>query len=68
MRRVFGTALGISALCVVALLSPGVAAPAAKLEINSREAALKWIGLYRAKPQPARVPGSRFCKGWAIGG
>jgi hypothetical protein len=55
MRRVFGTALAV-ALCGSVWLSPVFAAPAAKLEINSREAALKWIGLYRTKPQPARMP------------
>jgi hypothetical protein len=43
------------ALCASVWLTPAVAAPA-KLDIGSREAALKWIGAYRAKPQPARVP------------
>lgn len=44
------------ALCVSVWLTPAVAAPAGKLDIASREAALKWIGAYRAKPQPTRVP------------
>ncbi|HKY85312.1 MAG TPA: hypothetical protein VJL90_00965 [Pseudorhodoplanes sp.] len=43
------------ALCVCVGLAPALAAPA-RLDIGSREAALKWIGAYRAKPQPARVP------------
>jgi hypothetical protein len=44
------------ALCVSVLIAPAGAAPGGKLEIGSREAALKWIGAYRGKPQPARVP------------
>lgn len=44
------------ALCVSVCLSPAVAAPAGKLDIGSREAALKWIGLYRNKPQPMHMP------------
>ncbi len=44
------------ALCVSVCFSPAMAAPAIKLDIVSRDSALKWIGTYRAKPQPARVP------------
>jgi len=44
------------ALCMSVLIAPAGAAPSGKLEIGSREAALKWIGAYRGKPQPARVP------------
>lgn len=48
------------AIAIVLLLAASAAAaapePARKLEIGSREAALKWIGTYRSKPQPARVP------------
>jgi len=44
------------ALCVSVCLSPAIAAPTGKLDIVSRESALKWIGTYRTKPQPARVP------------
>jgi len=51
MRCVFAIALGI-----LAWLSPAIATPTGKLDITSREAALKWIGVYRTKPQPARVP------------
>jgi len=51
MRSVFVIALGLWAA-----LAPAAAAPTPKLDIGSREAALKWIGAYRAKPQPDRVP------------
>lgn len=56
MRSVFAMTPAVLAVCVLALLSPAAAAPAGKLDITSRDAALKWIGLYRTKPQPARVP------------
>jgi hypothetical protein len=36
--------------------APGAATPTGKLDIVSREAALKWIGAYRTKPQPERMP------------
>ena len=54
MRSVFACAFWRFAFRL--WLSPVAAAPAGKLDINSREAALKWIGLYRTKPQPARMP------------
>ena len=44
------------ALCVAVGIAPAAAAPSGKLDIVSREAALKWIGAYRAKPQAQRVP------------
>jgi hypothetical protein len=53
MRSVFAVAL-----CVAIGMGPAAAAPApgGKIEITSREAALKWIGGYRKKPEPARMP------------
>jgi len=47
---------GVIAVLMCLAASFAVAAPAGRLEIHSREAALKWIGDYRGKPQPARMP------------
>jgi len=43
-------------IALLALLAPAAAAPQARIEVNSGEAALRWIYAYRAKPEPERVP------------
>jgi hypothetical protein len=41
---------------LLALLGPAVTAPQAAGPMNSSEAALRWIFVYRSKPQPRHVP------------
>ena len=43
-------------IALLALLAPAAAAPQARTELNSTEAALRWIFAYRAKPAPQHVP------------
>jgi hypothetical protein len=57
MRHIFAALAAIFTI-VASNVPDSRAAPAAKSEFLSREAAIDWIDTYRLKPEPARLPGA----------